>query len=124
VTTATEDSMNREFPRRHRHVRWDIGFTDSSNPFYLFLIMNVGLLLLAPSARKMREEHPLMIALAADMWNLMPIIATVELGIDSGATKTQAPRIAPLIIGEIPTDIEFRDPHSSKKMFSLPLGGR
>ncbi|MGZ8382333.1 MAG: hypothetical protein ACXWWH_12180 [Nitrospira sp.] len=108
---------------RHSHVRWGIGFTDNSNPFYLFLKMNVGLLLLAPFAPTTREEHPLMIALEADSWTLMPITATAEPGIDSGITKTQSSRIATLTIDDIPTDIKFRDPHSSKNMFSLPLEG-
>jgi len=35
-----------------------IGFTDNSNPFYLFLKMNVGLLLLAPSIlRREKSIH-------------------------------------------------------------------
>lgn len=121
--TAAEDSISSEFFRRHSHVRWDIGFTDSSNPFYLFLKMNKGLLLLAPSAPTMRQEHPFMIALEAGNWNLMPITATAEPEIDSGVTKTQAARIAPLTIGEIRTDIGFYDSNSSKKMFSLPWEG-
>lgn len=54
----------------------------------------------------------------------MPITATAEPGIDSAETKTQSSCIVPLIIGEMQTAIEFRDPHSSKEMFSLPLGGR
>lgn len=37
---------------------WDIGFTDSSNPFYLFSKMNVGLLLLAPSALRCDKSIP------------------------------------------------------------------
>ena len=65
-----------------------------------------------------------MIALEADIWTLMPITATGEPGIDSGVMKTQASRIAPLTVDEILTDIKFRDTNSSKKMFSLPLGGR
>ena len=52
-------------------VRWDIGFTDNSNPFYLFSKLNAGLLLLAPFAPTMREEHPLLIALEADRRILM-----------------------------------------------------
>ncbi len=59
-----------------------------------------------------------------DGWTLMPITATVEPGVDSTETKTQVFRIIQLIIGEMQTNIEFRDPHSSKNMFSLPLGGR
>lgn len=56
--TAAEDSMKSDFPRRHSHVRWDIGFTDSSNPFYLFSKMNVGLLLLAPFALRCDKSIP------------------------------------------------------------------
>ena len=51
--------------RRHRHACLDIGFTDSSNPFYLFLKLNTGLLLWAPFAPTMRDEHPLLIVLEA-----------------------------------------------------------
>ncbi|NGZ97822.1 MAG: hypothetical protein CV089_17160 [Nitrospira sp. WS110] len=72
----------------------------------------------------MRQEHPLVIALEADTWTLMPITATGEPGFDSGVTKTKLSRIAPLTIDEISTDMKFYDPHSSKSMFSLPLGGR
>jgi hypothetical protein len=52
--------------RRHRQACLDIGFTDSSNPFYLFSKLNAGLLLLAPFAPTMRQAHPLLIALEAD----------------------------------------------------------
>lgn len=55
---AAEDSMKSEFSRRYSHVRRDIGFTDSSNPFYLFLKMNEGLLLLAPSALRCDRSIP------------------------------------------------------------------
>lgn len=64
-----------------------------------------------------------MIALEADNWILMPITATAETGVDSSITKTQSSRIALLTIDEIPTDITFRDPNSSKRMFSLPWEG-
>ena len=57
--------------RRQSPVQWDIGFTDNSNPFYLFSKLNAGLLLLAPFAPTMREEHPLLIALEADSRILM-----------------------------------------------------
>ncbi|UVT15248.1 MAG: hypothetical protein H8K04_15725 [Nitrospira sp.] len=50
-------------PQPCPHVRWDIGFTDSSNPFYLFSKLKAGLLLWAPFAPTMREEYPLLIAL-------------------------------------------------------------
>ncbi len=85
--------------------------------------MNVGLLLLAPSARTMRQEHSLMIALVADGWNIMSITERAESEVDSSITKTQSSRIAPLTIDEIPTDIKFLDPNSSKRMFSLPWEG-
>ena len=55
----------------HSHACFDIGFTNSSNPFYLFSKLNAGLLLLAPSAPTMRQEHPLLIASEADRWTLM-----------------------------------------------------
>ena len=49
LTAAEGLRKSHAFPG-HNHARWDIGFTDSSNPFYLFSKTNVGLLLLAPSA--------------------------------------------------------------------------
>ncbi len=64
-----------------------------------------------------------MIALEADIWTLMPLTATGESGFDSGIMKTKPFRIAPLTIDEIPTAIKFREPHSSKSMFSLPWEG-
>ncbi len=64
-----------------------------------------------------------MIALEADMWTLMSITAATEPGVDSSITKTQSSRIVPPAIGEIPTDIRFRGPNSSKNMFSLPWEG-
>jgi hypothetical protein len=63
------------------------------------------------------------IALEVDVWILMPIAATGEPGIDSGTTKTQSSRIAPLTIDDILTDIRYREPNSSKSMFSLPWEG-
>jgi hypothetical protein len=42
---------------------WGIGFTDSSNPFYLFSKLNMGLLLWAPFAPTMREEYQILLAL-------------------------------------------------------------
>jgi len=50
-------------PRPCPHVRSSIGFTDSSNPFYLFSKLNMRLLLWAPFAPTVREEYPLLIAL-------------------------------------------------------------
>jgi hypothetical protein len=56
--TTAEGVRNSQVFRRHSHACWDIGFTDSSNPFYLFLKMNVGLLLLAPSALRCDKSIP------------------------------------------------------------------
>ncbi len=64
-----------------------------------------------------------MIALEEDTWVLMPITATAETGVDSSITRTQSSRITPLTIDEIPTNTKFRDPNSSKRMFSLPWEG-
>ncbi len=61
---AAKGSSNSQVFRRHSHAYWGIGFTDSSNLFYLFSKLNVGLLLCAPFAPTMREEHPLLIALS------------------------------------------------------------
>ena len=57
--TSAEGSKNSHIFRFHRPAIWDIGFTDNSNPFYLFSKMNVGLLLLAPSALRCDESIPL-----------------------------------------------------------------
>jgi hypothetical protein len=62
MAAAKGSSKNHVF-RAHSHAYWDIGFTDSSNPFYLFSKPNAGLLLWAPFAPTVREEHPLLIAL-------------------------------------------------------------
>src|SRR5574337_1051436 len=118
--TVSEGWRQSRFIHRHSHVRWGIGFTDSSNPFYLFSKLNVGLLLWAPSAPTVEEEHPLLIALEAERWTLMPRTAPAEPGVDSSSTKTQSSRLASLIIGDRLTDIRFRDPNSSKNMVSLP----
>ncbi len=64
--TVREGGRTSRFIQRHRPVRWGIGFTDSSNPFYLFSKLNVGLLLWAPSAPTVRAEHSLLVALEAD----------------------------------------------------------
>jgi hypothetical protein len=71
VIVADKGSSKSHVFRRHRHACLDIGFTDSSNPFYLFSKLNRGLLLLAPFAPTMREAHPLLIALEADRRILM-----------------------------------------------------
>lgn len=57
MTTDEGLRKSQVFPS-HSHVCWDIGFTDSSNPFYLFSKMNVGLLLLAPSALRCEKSIP------------------------------------------------------------------
>ncbi len=57
------------------------------------------------------------------MWAFMPISTTAELEVDSSITKAQLSRIGTLITGDIPADIRFRDPNSSKSMFSLPWEG-
>ena len=56
--TANDDGKNKRFIHRHGHVQWGIGFTDNSNPFYLFLKMNAGLLLLAPFALRREKSIP------------------------------------------------------------------
>ena len=57
MTTGEGLRKSQVFPG-YSHVCWDIGFTDSSNPFYLFSKMNVGLLLLAPSALRCEKSIP------------------------------------------------------------------
>ncbi len=71
VMMAAKGSRNGHTFPGHSHACLAIGFTDSSNPFYLFSKLNAGLLLLAPSAPTMREEHPLLIALEVDSRTLM-----------------------------------------------------
>ncbi|CUS34063.1 hypothetical protein COMA2_150080 [Candidatus Nitrospira nitrificans] len=56
--TVSEGWGNSRFIHRHCPVRWGIGFTDNSNPFYLFLKMNAGLLLLAPFALRREKSIP------------------------------------------------------------------
>jgi len=48
--TAREGWRQSRFVHRQSHVQWGIGFTDNSNPFYLFSKLNAGLLLWAPAA--------------------------------------------------------------------------
>ena len=66
VLTVSAGWRQSGFIQCHGPVQWDIGFTDNSNPFYLFSKLNAGLLLWAPFAPTMREEYPLLIALEAD----------------------------------------------------------
>jgi hypothetical protein len=82
---VSEGWRNTLFIHRRSHARWGIGFTDNSNPFYLFSKLNAGLLLWAPFAWTMREEHSLLIALEADGWTLMPRTATAESRAESQA---------------------------------------
>jgi len=63
VLTVSAGWRQSRFIQCHGPVQWDIGFTDNSNPFYLFSKLNAGLLLWAPFAPTMREEYPLLIAL-------------------------------------------------------------
>jgi hypothetical protein len=120
VMAATKGSSKSHVFRRHSHACWDIGFTDNSNPFYLFSKLNRGLLLLAPFAPTMRDEHPLLIALEADRWIFMPRTAPVEPGIESSLTQTPSSRIAALTIGDRLTNLRLRAKNSSKNMVALP----
>jgi hypothetical protein len=58
VMAVSEGWRNNLFIHRRSHTRWGIGFTDNSNPFYLFLKMNAGLLLLAPSVLRCEKSIP------------------------------------------------------------------
>lgn len=58
MMAASKGSSNSQVFRFHSRASWDIGFTDSSNPFYLFSKMNAGLLLLAPSALRCDKSIP------------------------------------------------------------------
>jgi hypothetical protein len=85
--------------------------------------MTEGLLLLAPFALTMRQEQPLLIALEADRWTLMSIMAPSEPGIEPNLTKTPPSRCAALTIDDrldISTDLRLRDQNSSKNMVALP----
>ena len=121
VMMAAKGSRNGHTFPGHSHACLAIGFTDSSNPFYLFSKLNAGLLLLAPSAPTMREEHPLLIALEADRWTLMSINHTSQPGIESSRTQTPSSRIAALTNHrERLTNRRWRDPNSSTHMVALP----
>ena len=106
--------------RRQSPVQWDIGFTDNSNPFYLFSKLNAGLLLLAPSAPTMREEHPLLIALEADRRILMSINHTSRTGDRAEFYQTPSSRIAALTIDDRLMSRRLRNPNSSTHMVALP----
>ena len=80
---AAKGSSKGYVVHRYSHACWTIGFTDSSNPFYLFSKLNAGLLLWAPSAPTMRQEHPLRIALEAERWAFMSRTAPAEPGVES-----------------------------------------
>ncbi|MDH4082101.1 MAG: hypothetical protein OEV99_02045 [Nitrospira sp.] len=58
MTAVAKGASNSQAFRFQSHVLRDIGFTDNSNPFYLFSKMNVGLLLLAPSALRCDKSIP------------------------------------------------------------------
>jgi hypothetical protein len=78
VIAVAGGSSKSHVVRRDSQACWDIGFTNSSNPFYLFSKLNAGLLLWAPSAPTMQQKHPLLVALEADRWTLMSITAPAE----------------------------------------------
>jgi hypothetical protein len=99
------------------HVRWGIGFTDSSNPFYLFSKLNAGLLLWAPFASTMREEYPLLIALRGGWVDAYAKTATAESGVESH----EGALVSPCGTDHRMTDLRLRDPHSSKNMVALSL---
>ncbi len=120
VPTATKGSSKSHGFRRHSHAWWDIGFTDSSNPFYLFSKLNAGLLLWAPFAPMVPEEHHFLIALEADRWTFMSRTAPAEPRIESSLMQTPSSRIAALTIDERLTNLRLHDPNSSKHMVSLP----
>ena len=84
-------SKNHVF-RRHSHACWDIGFTDSSNPFYLFSKLNAGLLLWAPFAPTMREEYPLLIALRGGSADAYAKNRNRQPGVESSFTKPHSSR--------------------------------
>jgi len=67
-----------------------------------------------------QEEYPLLIALEAERWTLMPITATAEPEGDSSRTQMHASHLASLTIDERLTDLRLRDPNSSKNMVSVP----
>jgi hypothetical protein len=119
VLTVSAGWRQSRFLQRHRPVRRDIGFTDNSNPFYLFSKLNAGLLLWAPFAPTMRAEHPLLIALEAERWTFMPISATAKPGIVSSLTQNHSSQIAALPIDERLTNLRLRGPNSSKNIVSL-----
>ena len=107
VMMAAKGSRNGHTFPGHSHACLAIGFTDSSNPFYLFSKLNAGLLLLAPSAPTMRQEHPLLIALEVDRWTLMSINHTSRTGdrVDSHADA---------IVSDCRTDQPPRETDESK----------
>jgi hypothetical protein len=92
VMAVAKGSSKSHVFRRHSHAGWNIGFTNSSNPFYLFLKLNRGLLLLAPSAPTMRQEHPLLIALEADRRTFMSRTAPAQPGVESSRTQMHSSR--------------------------------
>ena len=104
----------------HSHACFDIGFTNSSNPFYLFSKLNAGLLLLAPSAPTMREEHPLLIALEAERRTRMSRNYTSRTGdrVESYADAIVSDRRADF--DDRLTNRRWRDPNSSTHMVALP----
>ncbi|OQW30796.1 MAG: hypothetical protein A4E19_08570 [Nitrospira sp. SG-bin1] len=124
MTTAGEGVNKSPVFRRHGHACWDIGFTDSFNPFYLFSKLNAGLLLWAPAAPTMRQEHPLLIALEAERWMFMSRTTPAEPGIKSSLTQTSSSRIASLTIDNRLTDLQIARPQFVEAHGFFTVGGR
>ncbi|MDK2742573.1 MAG: hypothetical protein H8K03_07785 [Nitrospira sp.] len=111
------DFRQSRFLQHHIPVRWDIGFTDSSNPFYLFSKLNAGLLLWAPFASTMREEYPLLIALGGGS---MEVHAKHRNRRSGSRVVRRRTRLAALTNDDRLMDLRLRDPNSSKNMVALP----
>ena len=96
VMTVSAGWRQSRFLQHHSHACWDIGFTDNSNPFYLFSKLNTGLLLWAPFAPMMRAEQPLLITLEAERRILMSIHHTSRTGdrVESHADALVSDRLA------------------------------
>jgi hypothetical protein len=122
VATAKGSSKNHVF-RAHSHAYWDIGFTDSSNPFYLFSKLNTGLLLWAPFAPTMREEYPLLIALRGGSVDAYARMQLPDRGGESSRVSRRRTRLAAPTNDDRLIDRRLRGPHSSKNMVALSLEG-
>jgi hypothetical protein len=54
----------------------------------------------------------------------MPITATAEPGVESSLAQTRSSRFTALTNDDRLMDLRLRDPHSSKNMVALSVGGR